>query len=48
MKDFFVRLRVGLELTQINPITFHHMFGQMFDLKLQLRLPHGMGPAFLL
>jgi hypothetical protein len=48
MQNFFVRLRVGLEQAQINPVTFHHMLGQMLDLKLQLRLPHGMRSAFLL
>ena len=48
MQNFFVRLRVGLEQAQINPVAFHHMLGQMLDLKLQLRLPHGMRSAFLL
>ena len=48
IQNFFVRLRVRLEQAQINPVTFHHMVGQMLDLKLQLGLAHGMRSAFLL
>ena len=39
---------VRLEGAEIKPITLHHVFGQMLDLKLQLRLPDRMCPAFLL
>ena len=48
VQNLFVGRLVRLEGAEINPIALHHVFSQMLDLKLQLRLPDRMRPALLL